>query len=169
MQGVLNGKSLPKSWRKWTIFAALAAGLVLSAAATADVPGIADSPGLAHSADPRLARLERFFKYYRCDAPFHTVEYLRAADAYGLDYRFLPAVSIRESGCGKAASDENNFWGFHPGRQSFPSVAAGIDFVARRVMQHPAYKGKSLRGKLFTYNPLPPYPDEVERIMRQIE
>jgi hypothetical protein len=145
----------------------IAAGLAVSAVATADAP--ANWLEQINHPDPRVARLERFFKYYGCDAPFHTFDYLRAADAYGLDYRLLPAISIRETCCGKGAQQENNFWGFHPGHQSFPSVPEGIDFIAQRVTQHPAYKGKSLDGKLFTYNPLPAYPGEVKRIMRQIE
>jgi hypothetical protein len=144
-------------------------GLVLSAAATADAPFTRLAPGSMFSApDPRIARLERFFSYYRCDE-HPTAEYLRAADDYGLDYRLLPAVSIRETGCGKSEMAANNLWGFHPGQQSFPSVADGIDFIARRLTQHPAYRGKSLHDKLFTYNPFPAYPDEVKRIMRQIE
>ncbi len=141
------------------------ASLILSAAPAADIPSNLQSV----QTDPRFVRLEKFFKYYRCAAPFHTIEYLRAADIYGLDYRFLPAVSIRETGCGRNAQLSNNYWGFHPGQQSFSSVASGIDFLAKRVMQHPLYKGKSLREKLFTYNPRPAYPGEVERIMRQIE
>jgi hypothetical protein len=147
------------------------AGSVVSAAAPAEIAAnrVNEIAPQSLQADPRFMRLEKFFNYYRCDAPHHTSDYLRAADAYGLDYRLLPAISIRETSCGKGASQENNFWGFHPGHQSFPSIAAGIDFLADRVMRHPAYKGKSLRDKLFTYNPLPNYPAEVQRIMRQIE
>ncbi len=150
---------------------AITADSLIVAAPPADVPANLVNEIAPHSSqrDPRFVRLETFFNYYRCDAPHHTSEYLRAADVYGLDYRLLPAISIRETSCGKGARQENNFWGFHPGRQSFSSVAAGIDFLAHRVMQHPAYKGKSLRDKLFTYNPFPNYPDEVVRIMRQIE
>lgn len=148
---------------------AISVGLVLSAAATADAPLTRLAPGsMLSDPDPRIARLERFFSYYRCDE-HPTAEYLRAADGYGLDYRLLPAVSIRETGCGKSEMPANNLWGYHPGQQSFASVADGIDFIARRLMQHPAYRGKSLHDKLFTYNPFPAYPDEVKRIMRQIE
>jgi hypothetical protein len=81
----------------------------------------------------------------------------------------LPAVSIRETSCGKGAQQPNNFWGYHPGQQSFPSIAEGIEFVAQRLAEHPAYKGKTLDGKLFTYNPRAAYPGEVKRIMMQIE
>ena len=116
----------------------------------------------------RLVRLERFFVHYNCPAPRHVTEYVKAADRYGLDYRLLPALSIRETQCGRQETG-NNRWGYHPGRQTFPSIEAGIDYVARQLAENPYYQGKTLSDKLFTYNPRPAYPDEVQRIMRQIE
>jgi hypothetical protein len=67
------------------------------------------------------------------------------------------------------AEKNNNRWGYHPGRQTFRSIDAGIDFLARQLAENPPYVGKSLNEKLFTYNPRPAYPAEVERMMRQIE
>jgi len=61
--------------------------------------------------DPRIARLEKFFESYHCPAPHHTSEYLRAADSYRLDYRLLPAVSIRETLCGRTEKQQHNAWG----------------------------------------------------------
>jgi hypothetical protein len=120
------------------------------------------------AADPRIARLERFFGIYHCPTPYLVSEYLRAADDYQLDYRLLPAISIRETQCG-ATTTENNRWGFRNGEYNFPSLEAGIEFMAQRLAEHVYYKGKSLQQKLFTYNPLPAYPDEVTRIMQRIE
>jgi hypothetical protein len=170
-----------RRWKKWTVLAALcarglgavAAGLVLSAATAADVPegslrppqGLGDKAG--SGADSRTARLESFFRYYHCPAPYHTSEYLSTADGYGLDYRLLPAISIRETSCGKGAKEQNNLWGYH--HESFPSIAAGIEFLAHRLAQHPFYRGKTLQDKLFIYNPRAAYPEEVKRIMRQID
>ncbi len=118
--------------------------------------------------DPRVVRLSAFFQAYNCPEPHHINAYLRAADAYGLDYRLLPAISLRETTCG-VTEKNNNRWGYHPGRQSFPSVEAGINFLARHLAEEPPYAGKTLRQKLFTYNPLPAYPGEIQRLMRQIE
>ncbi len=118
--------------------------------------------------DPRIARLESFFHSYNCPAPYHVSDYLRAADDYQLDYRLLPAISIRETQCG-IAETENNHWGFRNGQHSFPSVEDGIKFMAHRLAEHVYYKGKTLQQKLFMYNPRPAYPDEVTRIMRRIE
>ncbi len=118
--------------------------------------------------DSRYARLERFFHLYRCPAPLYITEYLRVADENGLDYRLLPAISIRETQCGVHETG-NNWWGFHPGEGRFPSVVAGIEFIGKRLAEHPYYKGKELPDKLFRYNPKPAYPGEVQSIMRQIE
>jgi hypothetical protein len=139
--------------------------LALAVGITADVPVMHVTP----LPDPRAASLERLWQRYHCPAPHHTSEYLNAADGYGLDYRLLPAISIRETLCG-AAEKQNNRWGFHPGRRtSFPSIQVGIDFLARRLAGHPLYRGKTLQDKLFTYNPRPAYPAEIKRIMDQIE
>lgn len=144
----------------------LAAGLALAIASTADQP---PPIGVIFPPDPRVERLERFFHHYNCPTPYHVAEYLRASDGYRLDYRLLPAISIRESLCGAFEQMENNHWGYHPDHQSFPTVDAGIDYVARQLAEGIYYHGKSLQEKLFVYNPRPAYPIEVQRIMRQIE
>jgi len=151
------------------ILGAAAAGLVLCATTAADAPDVRPIFIVVSKPDPRVPRLEKFFEIYHCPAPRHTSEYLRTADRYGLDYRLLPAISIRETLCGVTAKQPNNHWGYHPGRQSFPSIEVGLKVLGQRLAQNPLYKGKTLQAKLFTYNPLPAYPDEIERIMRQIE
>jgi hypothetical protein len=141
-----------------------AASLAFCANSTATLPAALRIP----PPDPRVVRLELFFDKYRCPAPQHVNEYLRVADGYGLDYRLLPALSIRETHCG-IEETRHNRWGYHPGGQGFASVEAGIEFVARQLALSPTYRGKTLRDKLFTYNPRTAYPGEVQRIMGQIE
>ena len=132
-----------------------------------DIPVLKPLPVIA-AVDTRAARLEKFFQLYACPAPFYVAEYLKAADKRGLDYRLLPAVSIRETRCG-AAQWENNRWGYHPGLQRFPSVSEGIEFMAWVLVEGEYYKGKTLEQKLLMYNHRPAYTDEVKQIMRQIE
>ena len=145
--------------------AAATLGVSLFAVTTADVPAALARP---LPVDQRIARLDAFFRKYRCPEPRYVREYLRAADANHLDYRLLPAISIRETQCGVHETANNRF-GFHPGEGSFPSVSEGIDFMAQRLAGHPYYAGKNLDAKLFTYNPRPAYPGEVKRIMSEIE
>jgi hypothetical protein len=118
--------------------------------------------------DRRIDLLKNFFYRYGCPAPLYVNEYLRIADQRKLDYRLLPAISIRETQCGLYEKG-NNRLGYHPEEASFSSVISGIEFIGRRLAEHPYYKGKDIPGKLFRYNPKPAYPGEVQSIMRQIE
>ncbi len=148
------------------------AGILLFSSAVADAT-VDTRPALAAAIkrsriDPRAARLANFFRKYRCPAPNYVSEYLRVADQHDLDYRLLPAISIRETQCG--VHDKGNNWlGFHPDEVTFPTPLAGIEFIGRRLAEHPFYKGKSLAKKLLTYNPYPKYPGEVLSIMQEIE
>jgi hypothetical protein len=118
--------------------------------------------------DPRVARLEAFFDAYTCPAPRHTADYLRVADSYGLDYRILPALSVRETTCGQY-QQMNNRWGWDSARSGFRSIPAGMEYVARQLAQAPQFKGKTLEQKLWTYNPVAKYPGEIKKLMLRIE
>jgi hypothetical protein len=142
----------------------LARAVVLGISACAAVASDSTLPVM----DPRSVRLEAFFKAYDCPAPLHVEEYLRAADSHALDYRLLPAISLVESTCG-AYQRLNNHWGWDSTQSGFPSVPAGIDYVTEQLAENPNYKGKSVKEKLFTYNPYPQYVRQVERLMHQIE
>jgi hypothetical protein len=115
----------------------------------------------------RASKLERFFDLYHCPGPRHTGDYLRAADAYHLDYRLLPAISIIESKCGSYRR-WNNRWGWTAVR-GFSTVPAGIDFVASRLSDSYFYKDKTTDEKLLAYNPSPRYAQVVKRLMEEIE
>jgi hypothetical protein len=93
---------------------------------------------------------------------------LRAADSHALDYRLLPAISLVESTCG-AFERLNNRWGWDSVQSGFESVPAGIDYITAQLAEGPQYKGKTVKEKLFTYNPYPAYVRQVERLMQQIE
>lgn len=118
--------------------------------------------------DARAVRLQEFFSAYRCPGPLHIAAYLRAADTYGIDYRLLPALSIRESTCGRHGR-KNNHWGWDSARVGFASVSLGIQYVARQLARGRSYRGKTLDQKLRTYNPHPRYVAEVRKLMRQIQ
>jgi hypothetical protein len=151
-------------------------GILFFATVTADADLTGDTrptfelsaPVARSLTEPRSARLARFFRLYRCPEPMYISEYLRIADENRLDYRLLPAISIRETQCG-VHENRNNRLGYHPEEASFPTVLAGIEFIGKRLAEHPYYRGKDIAAKLFRYNPMPAYPDEVQRIMHQIE
>jgi hypothetical protein len=118
--------------------------------------------------DQRIFRLEAFFKSYNCPAPLHVDEYLHAADAYQIDYRMLPAISLLETTCG-SYQRLNNHWGWDSAQTGFSSVGAGIHYIASQLAEHPYYKDKTLEQKLWMYNPDRQYVAQVRRLMRQIE
>jgi hypothetical protein len=154
--------------------AALAATALLTCASTVAIdhlpaPDVTMGPVPALiELDLRASRLGAFFKAHHCPEPRYVDEYIRAADHYGLDYRLLPAISVRETSCGWTEKN-NNRWGYHPRDQSFISVQSGIEFLSRQLAEQRPYAGKGLTQKLFTYNPRPAYPAEVEHLMKQIE
>jgi hypothetical protein len=118
-------------------------------------------------ADERGLKLQAFFESYRCPAPYHVEDYLKEADKNAIDYRLLPAISVRESTCGRHAR-LNNHWGWDSARSGFSSVKAGIRYVARKLALGHSYKDKTVQGKLETYNPELQYAAEIRQLMDEI-
>src|SRR5579862_6343662 len=117
--------------------------------------------------DPRLARLKKFFAERDCPLKDSAKDFLIAADQNALDWRLLPSISIIESSGGKDYRN-NNVFGWNSAKEHFPSVRAGIHYVAAQLGKSNRYKGKDVNHKLQMYNPLPEYPGRVEAVMRAI-
>jgi hypothetical protein len=147
--------------RIYTAPALLAAALLLP-------PGSRGLSATPLTAKTRAGRLEAFFKAHSCPAPYHVDDYLDAADLNELDYRMLPAVSVRESTCGRHAR-LNNVWGWDSARTGFESIAHGIHYIAYQLAFGRQYRGKSIDQKLLVYNPNPQYVKEVHRLMLEID
>jgi hypothetical protein len=118
--------------------------------------------------DDRWLKLQAFFESYHCPAPYHVEDYLREADKNAIDYRLLPAISVRESTCGRHGR-LNNHWGWDSARSGFASVKAGIRYLARKLALGESYKDKTVDGKLQIYNPNLRYAVEVKKLMEEIE
>ncbi len=117
--------------------------------------------------DPRLSRLEQFFADRGCPLREAAVDFLIAADQNHLDWRLLPSISMIESSGGKIFKN-NNVFGWDS-NQSFPSVRAGIHFVASKLAKSKLYRGKDVNEKLQVYNPLPGYVARVKAVMQALE
>jgi len=141
---------------------------LLIAAAVFGVASISSADTTPNLNDDRTAKLESFFRNYHCPAPFLAAEYVAAADANSIDYRLLPAVSVRESTCGRHAR-LNNRWGWNSAKSGFTSLAHGIHYIARELASGRYYRGKTLEAKLRMYNPNPKYPAEIRKLMLEIE
>jgi hypothetical protein len=102
--------------------------------------------------------------------------FVLVAEKYGLDYRLLPAIGVRESSGGKAACGYNAFgWGSCK-LHNFNSYEEAIEALGKNLGGANAstsrfYAGKTTYEKLYHYNGtvVPTYPDEVITIMRMIQ
>lgn len=143
----------------------LFAGL-LAAPVTASLQQYRTSPEVKQN-DPRLGRLEKFFADRDCPLRTAAKDFLIAADQNHLDWRLLPSISFIESSGGKDYRN-NNVFGWDSCKEKFPSVRAGIHYVAAQLGKSKRYKGKDLDSKLQTYNPVPEYCQRVKAVMRTI-
>ena len=143
----------------------LVAGL-LAAPVTASVQQYRPTPSVREN-DPRLSRLQKFFGDRDCPLRDSAKDFLIAADQNELDWRLLPSISFIESSGGKDYRN-NNVLGWASCKEKFTSVRAGIHYVAAQLGRSRRYKGKSIDSKLWTYNPVPEYPQRVRAVMRAI-
>jgi hypothetical protein len=118
--------------------------------------------------DPRYLVLNEFLTGRACPIARHTADFIIAADRNDLDWRLLPSISIIESGGGKDYRN-NNVLGWDSCHTYFPSVQAGIHFVASHLANSRLYRHKGLEALLSTYNAANPnYAMAVKQVMRSI-
>jgi hypothetical protein len=117
--------------------------------------------------DPRLSRLKKYFADRDCPLKDSAQDFLLAADQNELDWRLLPGISMIESSGGKDYKN-NNVFGWNSCKERFPSVRAGIHYVAAQLGKSNRYKDKDVNRKLHIYNPLPDYSQRVQAVMRTI-
>jgi hypothetical protein len=126
-----------------------------------------DATKIRKKFDLREAILRRFFKENHCPAERYAGVFVSEADAYNLDWRLLPSLSILESGGGKYARG-NNLFGWANGKASFDSISEAVHHVAITLANGRAYQGKDLEAKLRTYNHRLDYKTAVIAMMRKI-
>jgi hypothetical protein len=120
--------------------------------------------------------INAYFKKYGMPLAGTGMTFVLSAEKYGLDWRLLPAMSVRESSGGKAACGYNVFgWGSCK-LSNFKSYEDAIEQVAKNLgggnpKTSRYYAGKSTMQKLYYYNGtvLPSYPGEVASIMSVID
>jgi hypothetical protein len=129
--------------------------------------------------DIRAQRAEAINTYFKeRSMPLHGtgMTFVLVAEKYGLDWRLLPAIGVRESSGGKAACGYNPFgWGSCK-LHNFGSYEQAIEALGRNLgggnpKTARYYAGNSTKEKLYYYNGtvVPTYPDEVIAIMHKIE
>ncbi len=125
-------------------------------------------------ADDRPARIDAYYAKRGMPLEGYGEQFVKIADKYGLDWRLLPAIAVRESSGGKHLLNNNPFgWGscrikfagFNEAIEEVGKNLAGADEDTARY-----YKGKTVYQILWAYNGtvIHSYPDEVIGIMEMM-
>lgn len=89
--------------------------------------------------DARVFIVENFFEIYNSPLVPYSRLLVDTADKYGLDFRLLPAIAMKESGGGKAMPDNShNAWGWaihETYTKKFVSWEEGVETVAKSLRQ----------------------------------
>ena len=124
----------------------------------------------------RAEAIDVYFKERSMPLQGTGMAFVLVAEKYGLDWRLLPAIGVRESSGGKAACGYNPFgWGscklhnFNSFEQAIEALGKNLGGANQKTARY--YAGKSTMEKLYYYNGtvVPTYPDEVVAIMKKIE
>lgn len=122
----------------------------------------------------RAEAINSLFKKRSAPLEGKGMTFVLVAEKYGLDWRLLPAISIRESSGGKEACGYNAFgWGSCKLSSRFSSYdeainAIGYNLGGANPNTSKYYAGKTTSEKLYAYNGSvePPYIGEVLAIMK---
>jgi hypothetical protein len=129
--------------------------------------------------DIREARAQAIDSYFKDRSmPLHGtgMTFVLVAEKYGLDWRLMPSIGVRESSGGKAACGYNAFgWGscklhnFHSYEEAIESLGRNLGGANKNTARY--YAGNSTYEKLYYYNGtvIPSYPNEVIAIMDKME
>lgn len=126
--------------------------------------------------EQRAAAINRYFSQRSMPLEGTGMTFVLVAEKYGLDWRLLPAIGVRESSGGKAACKYNAFgWGSCKLGHNFNSYEEAIESIGKNLgggnkATARYYAGKSTSEKLYAYNGSvePPYIGEVLAIMSMI-
>lgn len=119
--------------------------------------------------DNRPSIIDDYFEARNMPLKGYGKKMVEVADSNGLDWRLLPALSVRESSGGKQMC-ENNPFGWGSCKITFKSIDEAIETVGYKLANLSVYKGKTTEIKLYYYNGtvIKTYPQEVIAIMDKI-
>ncbi len=122
--------------------------------------------------------IDAYFKLHDMPLEGMGMKMVLEAEKNNLDWRLLPAISVRESTGGKNACDnmKNNSFGWGSCKIGFKSTEEAIETVAFNLGgNNPAtakhYNNKTIKQILHAYNPpsiAPKYAEQVMAIMKDI-
>lgn len=157
---------------KKAIFTFIIAIAILS---TMAIDNKKDVPVIVKEVDNRPEIIDNYFKARNMPLEGYGQKMVEIADTYKLDWRLLPAISIRETSGGKHLCKNpkapNNPFGWGSCRIGFESINKAIETVGYKLANLSVYKDKTTQRKLYHYNGtvVPTYPAEVLAIMETIK
>ena len=90
--------------------------------------------------DTRPYIVSNFLENTALEPYSHTI--VEVSDKYGIDYKLIPAIAMKESGGGnKAPPGTYNAWGFENGKTRFDSWNQAIETVAKTLKERYVEKG----------------------------
>ena len=122
----------------------------------------------------RAKRLDDYFEKRDMPLAGYGSKFVEVAEKCGLDWRLLPAISVRESSGGKHLMNKNPFgWGsakikfynFEDAIETVSDNLCGFNLATAKY-----YKNKTILQQLWYYNGsvMPSYPQEVLDIMEMM-
>jgi hypothetical protein len=87
--------------------------------------------------EKKVAKINKYLSSRNSPLAKYSEEFVKAADHYGIDYRFVAAISIIESGGGKNNFRPYNAWGW--GKSGFNSWTEGIWEVSKGLSKYYAH------------------------------
>ncbi len=124
----------------------------------------------------RSEAINKYFKDHEAPLEGKGLQFVLVAEKYGLDWRLLPAIAMRESTGGKFACKNNPFgWGscrlsgFKSYDEAIETVGRHLGGGAKSTAHY--YAGKTTEEKLYHYNDAvePGYKAQVLAIMDSVE
>ncbi len=125
----------------------------------------------------QAAAIDFYFEAHNMPLKGSGTKMAEVADKYGLDWRLIPAISVRESTGGRFAcrSVTHSYFGWGSCRINFKSKDEAIESIARNLSgnnpntDHHYPKGSSIKDILKKYNSvIPAYTAQVLKIMDTI-
>lgn len=105
-----------------------------------DVNTISSSVIATEIKDIRPILVEKFLK--KTPLAQYSTNIVQVSDKYGIDWRLIPAIAMKESGGGSAIpSGSFNAWGFENGKTHFTSWESAIDRVGKTLKDRYISKG----------------------------
>jgi len=120
-------------------------------------------------ADIRVAKIKAYLSQRAAPLADYAKDFVAAADAYGIDYNIVAAISVIESEGGKHTFKPYNAWGW--GKIGFSSWEEGIWTVSKGISKYYA-KGMTTPRSI-SYSYCPPtansWAAKVQGVMNKIE